>query len=77
MDRILTAILQTLEEQRSQLAAQFEDMTRQWMISDDIDLGHKRDTLAKRLRVQYFDLDPLIRGRCGAERNASQTLGKD
>lgn len=35
------------------------------MRSEDNELAVERDTLAKKLRAQYFRLDPYIRGKGG------------
>lgn len=55
--------VQELQKERDLLAQDFQSLTRKWAESNDPALEIERNLLAKRLRVQYFLLDPYIRGR--------------
>jgi len=62
----------TLQDERDDLCKQFEEATRKWTSGGSE--GQDREMLAKRLRVQYFKLDPYIRGR-GAYHRTGNIVG--
>lgn len=59
------------------MARQFEELTRSWAntSSDSQEQRVQREEVAKRMRAQYFDLDPYIRGR-GAYHRLGNIVGK-
>ncbi|KAK4056713.1 hypothetical protein OIO90_002265 [Microbotryomycetes sp. JL221] len=54
-----------LEKERADLIGQYEEVTREWMKQDkpSEELVKKRKMLMHRMRAQYWELDPYIRGR--------------
>lgn len=58
------------------MAQEFQEVTRLW-VEDPSSASHasKRTEIAKRMRAQYFDLDPYIRGR-GAYHRLGNIVGK-
>ncbi|KAK4054517.1 hypothetical protein OIV83_001011 [Microbotryomycetes sp. JL201] len=54
-----------LEKERADLISQYEEVTREWMKEDKPSekLVKKRKMLMHRMRAQYWELDPYIRGR--------------
>lgn len=58
------------------MAQEFQEVTRLW-VEDPSSTSHgtKRSEIAKRMRAQYFDLDPYIRGR-GAYHRLGNIVGK-
>lgn len=59
------------------MARQFEEFTRSWSSTSSGDGKQRaqREEVAKRMRAQYFDLDPYIRGR-GAYHRLGNIVGK-
>jgi len=69
-----SATREKLQKERDLLCAEFEQVTRQWLQSQDTTLAYRRETLAKKLRAQYFRLDPYIRGK-GAYHRLGNIVG--
>lgn len=65
---------QKYEYEREELCKGFERMTRSWALSNDPEASDSREVQAKRLRAQYFKLDPYIRGRGGEQYSCGACL---
>jgi len=59
---------------RDELCGDFEQTTRSWAATNGSGPDTSRELLAKRLRAQYFQLDPYIRGR-GAYHRTGNIVG--
>lgn len=72
----LPANRQRLQAERDWMAQEFQEVTRMW-VEESTGSSHatRRVQLAKRMRAQYFDLDPYIRGR-GAYHRLGNIVGK-
>lgn len=46
-------------------------MTREWTKSDDPTIAKRRELLVSKMRAQYHELDPFIRGRGAYHRNGN------
>lgn len=58
--------MQKLEKERNDLIAEYEAVTREWMNTGKDaprELVKKRKMLMHKMRAQYWELDPYIRGR--------------
>ncbi|GAA5959310.1 hypothetical protein JCM21900_003925 [Sporobolomyces salmonicolor] len=56
---------------RSKLIDEYIAVTREWAKSSDPSIAKKRKAVVYRLRAQYYELDPFIRGRGAYHRNGN------
>ncbi|CEQ39440.1 SPOSA6832_00970, partial [Sporobolomyces salmonicolor] len=56
---------------RSKLIDEYIAVTREWAKSSDPSIAKKREAVVYRLRAQYYELDPFIRGRGAYHRNGN------
>ncbi|SCV72275.1 BQ2448_4969 [Microbotryum intermedium] len=60
-----------LQAERDDLIAQYTELTRQWIKSDDPNIAKQRRIIMLKMRAQYFVLDPYIRGRGAYHRHGN------
>lgn len=66
-----TATRDRLLQQRATTVSEFEAATQEWVqgSATDSDLKSKRNAIAEKLRIGYWELDPYIRARSLYDRN--------
>ncbi|GAA5948075.1 hypothetical protein JCM3765_007099 [Sporobolomyces pararoseus] len=56
---------------RQKLIDEYASITREWSKSDDPKIAKKREIVVDRMRAQYHELDPYVRGRGAYHRNGN------
>ncbi|GAA5893636.1 Csr1p [Sporobolomyces salmoneus] len=57
--------------ERNKLIDEYVAVTREWSKSDDPKIAKKREIVVDRMRAQYHELDPFVRGRGAYHRNGN------
>ena len=63
--------LQKAIADRQKLIDEYASVTREWSKSDDPKITKKREIIVDRMRAQYHELDPYVRGRGAYHRNGN------
>ena len=73
---------QKLEDERRELAKEYEESIKEWATLETTDttgwdrMRARRDDIAKRLGVNYWALDPFVRAKSLYDRNGQMTAQK-
>ncbi|GJN90712.1 hypothetical protein Rhopal_003726-T1 [Rhodotorula paludigena] len=59
------------QKAREALISEYVGLTREWITSDDENVAKRRELCVDRMRAQYHELDPFIRGRGAYHRNGN------
>ncbi|GAA5996730.1 CRAL-TRIO domain-containing protein [Rhodotorula paludigena] len=59
------------QKAREALISEYVGLTREWIASDDENVAKRRELCVDRMRAQYHELDPFIRGRGAYHRNGN------
>ncbi|GAA6028486.1 hypothetical protein NBRC10512_003226 [Rhodotorula toruloides] len=62
---------QATQAARNALIEEYVEVTRQWIKTDDPAVTKKRRMIVDKMRAQYHELDPFIRGRGAYHRNGN------
>jgi hypothetical protein len=63
--------LQKALADRQKLIDEYASVTREWSKSNDPKIAKKREIVVDRMRAQYHELDPYVRGRGAYHRNGN------